>query len=270
MDVPLQAILLKAKEDVYTHLSGGNLSRILGQGYDFSELREYVQGDDIRHISWINSAKLGEPYVKKMHEERELNVAVCAAVDGRFVVGEKRAILAQVLALLGYSSSVGNDSFTFIRVTENALDVHEPTKDFETIRRSIEAMYARELLGTRVAYRTIENLSLPAKSLLFLVGDFLEPVDVSVLAQQHEVIAIMIRDLSEEFPTPSPQSQLMNPRTGQALGQTLSQKAIEQYRAKLLEHDDKLLQHFHQHRIRYVKILRSDEVVSGLSELFFS
>ena len=36
-----ESIVLRAKDDVYTLLQGGNFSRVLGQGYDFSELREY-------------------------------------------------------------------------------------------------------------------------------------------------------------------------------------------------------------------------------------
>lgn len=51
-----QTIIFKAKEDVFTHLQGGNFSKLLGQGYDFSELRPYEASDDIRHISWVNSA----------------------------------------------------------------------------------------------------------------------------------------------------------------------------------------------------------------------
>lgn len=63
-----ETIVLKAKDDVYTHLQGANLAKFLGQGYDFSELRAYESADDIRYISWINSAKSNELYVKKMHE----------------------------------------------------------------------------------------------------------------------------------------------------------------------------------------------------------
>ena len=42
-----------------------------GQGMTFAEFREYVPGDDIRHISWNLTAKTGKPYIKKYDEERE-------------------------------------------------------------------------------------------------------------------------------------------------------------------------------------------------------
>lgn len=269
MTPTLQSILLKAKEDVYTYLSGGNLSRILGQGYDFSELRPYEQGDDIRHISWINSAKLGQPYVKKMQEERELNIAVCSILDGRFIIGKKRETLLQTLAVLGYSTYVANDIFTLITVFESGIKIYEPTKNFEQMYRGFEDIDDAVLLETQVQYAQVDKIYLPNKTLLFVLGDFLEWVDLSVLAQKHEVIVIMIRDVSEVLPQPAMTKQLMSPYTDQPLSQTLSHKAVQHYQAKLLEHDGKLLQHFRDHHIRYIQITTPGEIVVKLRQLFF-
>jgi len=47
-----------------------------GQGLEFSEVREYVEGDDIRLIDWNVSARYPNLYVKQLMEERELNVVV--------------------------------------------------------------------------------------------------------------------------------------------------------------------------------------------------
>lgn len=266
----LQTILLKAKEDVYSHLSGGNLSRILGQGYDFAELREYDSSDDIRHISWINSAKLGEPYVKKMHEERELNVAVCAMVDGRFLVGKKQEVLSYVLAILGYSAYDANDLFSAFLLLGNELKSYEATKNIYAIEKVIQEAYEVELLRKKVDYAQVESLYLESKSLLFLIGDFLDPINLSLLAQEHEVVVIIIRDVLEEHPSLSPNHQLINPQTNHPIHQTLSKKAIEHYRVKLEAHDKVLIEHFHQHQIRYTKIYSTDEVFGKLEQLFIN
>lgn len=268
MDSRLETILLKAKEDVYTHLSGGNLSRVLGQGYDFSELREYESGDDIRHISWINSAKLGEPYVKKMHEERELNIAVCSIMDGRFLVGKKQEVLSYILAILGYSAYESNDLFSAWLLAGNEMKSYEMTKNIYTIERVIQESHEVKLLGKSVEYSKLNEIYIESKSLLFLIGDFLEEVDLSLLAQQHEVVVIMVRDILEENPNISTDHQLINPQTNQAMNQTLSKRAIEHYRKKLEAHDQSLMEHFHQHAIRYTKIYTMDEVFGQLESLF--
>ena len=267
----LQSILLKAKENVYTHLSANNLSRILGQGYDFSELREYNSSDDIRHISWINSAKLGQPYVKKMYEERGLNVAVVTIMDGRFVVGKKQELLTEIYAVLAYSAHKANDSFFALQFLGEESKRYEPTKDIEAIEKSIKRLYAFEALRTNVDYITVSKIILDeiaSKSLLFIMGDFLDLIDLSILAQKHELIVIIIRDHQEESPKLESEAQLIDPQNNKVLTQSLSKKAIQYYKEKLYEHDDKLFQHFNNNGIRYVKIYRSDEVVEKLEGLF--
>jgi len=268
MNSKFQTILLKAKEDVYTHLSGGNLSRILGQGYDFSELREYDSSDDIRHISWINSAKLGEPYVKKMHEERELNVAVCILLDGRFLLGKKQELLEYVVAVLAYSAYEANDLFSTVLIAGNEMKHYEPTKNMYALEKLMKEFSTVELLGTKVDYSKVSDIHLESKHLLFVVGDFLDAVDLSLLAQKHEVVVIMIRDLLEENPNVSTDEQLVNPQTNQPIHQMLSKKAIEHYHTKLLEHDERLVKHFHQYNIRYIKVYKSDEFIVKLERLF--
>jgi len=64
IDHAFKALQIKARQEVYTYLSGNHLSKLLGEGYDFSTLLEYQLGDDIRRIDWIASAKLQKPYVK--------------------------------------------------------------------------------------------------------------------------------------------------------------------------------------------------------------
>jgi len=267
MSNKLQTILIKAKEDVYSHLSGGNMSRILGEGYDFSELREYDVSDDIRHISWINSAKLGQPYVKKMHEERELNVAVCSLLDGRFLVGKKRELLEYVVAVLGYSVYEANDLFTAFTFVGSELKSYESTKNIYSIERVIEEISKVELLGKKADYGKIDRIEMGSKHLLFVIGDFLDFVDLSILAQKHEVVVIIVRDVLDENPNVSLNGQLINPQTNQPIHQMLSKKAILHYKAKLLEHDKKLFHYFNEHTIKYVKVYKENEVLRRLEKL---
>ena len=49
-------------DDVF---SGEYHSIFRGLGMEFSEVREYQQGDDIRSIDWNVTARMGHPYVKK-------------------------------------------------------------------------------------------------------------------------------------------------------------------------------------------------------------
>lgn len=54
--------------------SGSFKSLYHGQGIEFSGVREYIRGDDVRAIDWNVTARSGRPYVKVFEEERELQI----------------------------------------------------------------------------------------------------------------------------------------------------------------------------------------------------
>ena len=62
-------------------LFGGEYESVFkGRGMEFSEVREYVPGDEIRTIDWNVTARSQSTFVKKFVEERELTVIF--VVDG--------------------------------------------------------------------------------------------------------------------------------------------------------------------------------------------
>ena len=71
-------------EDVF---SGEYHSIFKGLGMEFSEVREYQDGDDIRFIDWNVTARMGHPYVKKFVEERELTVVFLVDASGSGLFG---------------------------------------------------------------------------------------------------------------------------------------------------------------------------------------
>ena len=78
----VKKILLKTKKQVFSEMLGNNPSLFQGEGFEFAELREYVYGDDVRKIDWKTTAKLGKPYIRVYHEERELNVVAAVMMGG--------------------------------------------------------------------------------------------------------------------------------------------------------------------------------------------
>jgi uncharacterized protein (DUF58 family) len=267
-----QSIFLKAKEDVYRHLQGSNFSKILGQGYDFSELRTYESSDDIRHISWINSAKSNELHVKKMHEERELLVHVSMLVDGRVLIGSKHELFTYVLAILAYSSLTSNNLFQTSFSIGSVFKSFETTKNMEAVEMFLNEFSTLEPLGSALEYAKIQRRLLKIqeqKSLFFLVGDFLDEIELSILAQKHELCVIILRNRWEENPILGSDVALVNPLSNLTISKTLSKKSLMHYKKKLEEHDEKLYAHFHEHKIKYVKIYDRDEVFQKLEALFY-
>lgn len=269
-----KALQLKARHQVYTLLSGHNLSKLHGEGYDFSELREYQMGDDIRKINWTITAKLGKPFIKELHANRELSVVVCTLMDGSLYFGSgnaKQKKLTEVATLLGYAAQQNSDLFTGLCYTQDKVNATPPTKQLYHIEQFSKILFEASLLNTALDYSTaIQDLFKRAHkpSLVFVLGDFLQETDLSLLAQKHEVIAIIIRDQEEESPKKLGEVMLNDSQGGRKIDTYFGQKSIEQYLAKLKENDDKLREHFSRYDIRSVKIFTEDEVLSKLLRLF--
>jgi uncharacterized protein (DUF58 family) len=274
MTASLKALQLKARHQVYTLLSGHNLSKLHGEGYDFSELREYQIGDDIRKINWTISAKLGKPYIKELHSNRELSVVTAALMDGNLYFGagnEKQKKITEVATVLGYAAQQNADLFTGFAYMQNEVYATPPSKQIYHIEQYSKILFERTLLGTKVEYNVaIQDLfkRIRKPSLIFIIGDFLEPVDLSLLAQKHEVIAIIIRNKEEEDPKKLGEVTLIDPQTSQKIDTYFAKKGITEYLEKLQEHDASLQEHFACYDIRSVKIFTEDETVSKLTRLF--
>ena len=279
MTPSFKALRLKARHQVYTLLSGHNLSKLHGEGYDFSELREYQMGDDIRKINWTLTAKLGKPYIKELHANRELSVVVAALMDGSLYFGSKtnkmvnakQTKLTEVATILGYAAQQNADLFTGIGYEQDHTNTTAPTKQLYHIEQFSKTLFEASLLGTKVDYNaSIQDLfkRVHKPSLVFVIGDFLEEVDLSLLTQKHEVIAIIIRDRDEESPQKLGEVTLSSPQGNAKMDTYFGKKSIENYLAKLKENDEKLIEHFSRYDIRFVKIFIDDEVVGKLVELF--
>ena len=274
MNTALKALQLKARHQVYTLLSGHNLSKLHGEGYDFSELREYQIGDDIRKINWTITAKLGKPYIKELHANRELSVVVAAIMDGSFYYGTgntKQIKLTEIATLLGYATQQNADMFTGISYLQDKTHSTVPTKQIYHIEQFSKQLFEASLLGTRInSASSVENLfkRVQKPSLLFVLSDFLEEIDLSLLAQKHEVIAIIIRDREEELPKKLGEVTLNNPKGKAKIDTYFGKRSIDKYLIKLNENDQNLKEHFARYDIRSVKIFTDDEVVSKLVTLF--
>ncbi len=87
----VEHVELKALRALDSMRAGHFRSVFLGHGMEFDQVREYVPGDDVRHMDWSATARTGRPFVKVHVEERDLCVAldVPCADDGVFCNGEE-------------------------------------------------------------------------------------------------------------------------------------------------------------------------------------
>ena len=77
----VKEIQIRTGRQVADVLAGEYISVFKGGGVEFDEVRPYVPGDDVRSIDWNVTARVGQPYVKRYVEERQLTLMLMADIS---------------------------------------------------------------------------------------------------------------------------------------------------------------------------------------------
>jgi uncharacterized protein (DUF58 family) len=125
---------------------------------EFEEVRPYVPGDDVRTIDWNVTARIGEPYVKRYVEERELTVVllvdVSASQDFGSAQRSKREAAVELSALLAFSAIQNNDKVGLLLFHGAAEAYIPPRKGQKHALLVIREVLARGREGSAVASRS--------------------------------------------------------------------------------------------------------------------
>ncbi len=270
----LQKILVRARRQVFSEMVGNNPSIFQGEGYDFIELREYMPGDDIRHIDWNITAKLQKPYIKIFREERELNVVVVSILNGSVHFGSKKfkqESIAEIVAQLSFSTLKNGDLLSSYIFTDKMNSFLKPSKKIHQVQKSVDEILNFNALNEKVDFKVIADTlykRLKRKSLVIIVGDFFDIPDFKVLAKKHEVVAVVVRDLLEEKPPEMGFSSLVDPESGAVLEGDFNSATVKAYAKKVQVHDRKLYETFRKHQIRFTKVYTHDVTGVKLRRLF--
>lgn len=185
-----------------------------GRGMEFDEVRAYQPGDDVRSIDWNVTARMGEPFIKRYVEERELTVmlAVDASASGLFGTSAhfKRELAAELGAVLAFSAISNNDKVGLMVFTDQVELYIAPRKGRKHVLRLIRDLLAFEPQGhgTNIALVLDRlNHTLKRKTIIFLVSDFLLPThtvanpsyerSMLVTNRRHDLVAVSITDPRE-------------------------------------------------------------------------
>ena len=204
----VRQIEIKTKGLVNQVFSGEYHSVFKGRGMEFSEVREYNFGDDIRNIDWNVTARFGHPYIKIFEEERELTVILLVDLSGSLSFGSvdktKQQIAAELSAILAFSALKNNDKVGLFLFSDKIEKFIPPRKGRKHVLRII-----RELLSFKPEGKTTSikaalehmNHAIKKKSIVFLISDFMDEGYEKILrivGKKHDLIGIVINDEREK------------------------------------------------------------------------
>ena len=190
-------------------LAGAYLSAFRGRGVEFSEVREYQPGDDVRSIDWNVTARLGTPHVKRYVEERALTVMFLVDVSASAAFGTrlrtKRELAAELCAVLALAAARNSDRVGALLFSDRVESLVMPRQGRRQAQRVISELLACVPTGRGTDLPAALDALRPVllhRCVLFIVSDFWSAgreLDVALAraARQHDVIAVQLYDARE-------------------------------------------------------------------------
>ena len=190
------------------HLFSGEYHSVFkGRGMEFSEVREYQYGDDIRNIDWNVTARFGHPYIKIFEEERELTVMLMVDISGSLMFGSvsktKQRVAAELSAILAFSALKNNDKVGLILFTDKIEKFVPPRKGNKHVLRIIREVLSFEPEGNATDIKAaleFMNNAIKKRSIIFLLSDFLDEdyeKILRVVGKKNDLIGVVLDDRRE-------------------------------------------------------------------------
>ena len=186
-------------------LQGDHKSTFRGQGLDLADLREYQYHDDVRHMDWNVTARLGVPHVREYLEEREITawflLDMSPSIDFESVSVSKRMVLAEFTALVcRLLTSKGNraGALLFAAKVERVIPARGGRRQLLQILDALT--HHRSKPGPTNLKQALDDAArlIRRRSLIFVVSDFISAAGwekpLGLLASRHDVVAVRLSD----------------------------------------------------------------------------
>ncbi len=221
------------------HIFAGEYhSTFKGRGMSFSEVREYVPGDDVKFIDWNVTARFNTPYVKVFEEERELVVMLLVDISSSSLFGTqqrlKKELITEIGAVLSFSATTNNDKVGVIFFSDKVEKYIPPKKGRGHILRIIRELIALEpeTIGkdtnVAVALEFLNNV-IKKKTIAFVMSDFVSrPYEqaLQLAARRHDLLGIHVYDKYDKELPQAGLVQVMDAESGQMLWVDTDDKTV--------------------------------------------
>jgi len=257
-------------------------SPLRGPGFDFDEHQPYRPGDDVRRIDWNVTARMGAPFVRHTHAEREMNVMVVMDVSRSMSIGttahSKREALTYISGSILFSALSDQINAGFLAFADRVLLSTPPRRTRAAAWTVLEQAWALKPSSSKTLMLPVVRhlaTSLKRMSVIFIVSDFVTDDDVltspelAQLAAKHDVIAVVPQDRAEtELPAGSGYMQLRDVESGRRLSIGLGRDARQGYAAAVERRREELARAFYRVPMDHVFVPTSGSPVLPVLSLF--
>ena len=174
----VRQVEIVARRTVNELFAGQYKSVFRGRGMEFSEVREYQPGDDIRSIDWNVTARVGRPFIKRFVEERELSILFLVDVSRSGMFGSHRSKIESAIetaATLMFSALKNNDKVGLLTFADKVIRFYPPRKGKANVLHLLRELIVAEPTGDHTdLLSALEyiNQTQKRRSVVFILSDF--------------------------------------------------------------------------------------------------
>lgn len=208
---------LLPEQPVHSVLSGKHASKLRGRGLDFSEVRKYVFGDDIRNIDWKVTARTKITHTKVFNEEKERPTFMIVDQSSTMFFASsgtmKSVLAAKIAAIGGFKVLKAGDRIGGLVFDDSSYETVSPKRSRKALMHLLELIVLKNqklVERKKVVYDKdfINRILFKAKNMIthdyvvLVISDFKNLDDqgkiyLTNIARHNDVIAVMIHDIME-------------------------------------------------------------------------
>src|SRR5690625_4560623 len=270
---------IQTKGLVNSVFGGEYQSAFKGRGMEFSEVRAYTYGDDVRQIDWNVTARTDEPHIKVFEEEREQTLMLCVDISPSGYFGTrsqtKMELATEISAVLAFSAIKNGDKVGLVMFSDRIEKVIPPKKGRTHVLRLI-----RELLTTRPTGRRTRiadalqyiNRLLNRKAIVVLVSDFEDSGfsrQLKITNRKHDLVNLIIHDSLEESLPRVGVVPFTDAETGEQVWvDTSSKKVRAEFEAKTRERKAELREYMVKNKMDSIEVYTNESYIRPLISFF--
>jgi uncharacterized protein (DUF58 family) len=247
----IKNLQIQTKDLVEGIESGAYNSKFRGGGIEFSEVREYIPGDDVKRIDWNVSARHNSLFVKEFVEENELNVYVILDLSASNNFGfmkSKLDLSFEVAVSLMFLALKNNDKLG-LGIFTDKLEKFIPSKKgkkqlLKIIKELVDYKPKSKKTNIMESLSTLNN-KLKRKSVIYIISDFISDSydkPLKFLKLHHQVILINISDVKEKEIPEIGYAYLEDSETGEQILVNTSNKNFQKQYREIVEEKIKINQ----------------------------
>jgi uncharacterized protein (DUF58 family) len=275
MIAKLDPLDLSSRRVFFGKLKGERRSKKRGQSVEFADHRQYVSGDDIRHIDWNIFARLDSLFLKLFLEEEDLSLSIVIDTSASSDCGEpsKFLFMQKAAMALGYVGLVNLNRVSVTAMGEAEGGIIAAQRDMRGRRRTHDlARFICSLQpdGSFSFRDAAERIALTrrGKGIMLVFSDFFfkdgyEEGLRRLVGHGYDVFAVQVLSPQELEPTLTGDLRLKDVEDADLAEVTISSPLLKRYKANLTAYCQQL-NHFCLRRDMTLLTVRSDTPVDVL------